>query len=128
MANVAVCNEWIVSGELSLRLPRLGLFAGRNLELSANVAKKVAANSATANEVIKAVIAAIETAIMKYGFPWLCLRTLSAIALAGSMPFMTMIPLFIASGLFFGVIPGGVLNVVGATVAAVFAANASRAS
>ena len=103
------------------------VLAGRNLELSANVAKKVAANSATANGVIKTVIAAIETAIMKYGVPVAMSANVVAIALAGIVPFMTMIPLFIASGLFFGVIPGGVLNVVGATVAAVFAANASRA-
>ena len=81
---VAVCNEWMVSVNLAFIVAAFGIvLAGRNLELSANVAKKVAANSATANGVIKTVIAAIETAIMKYGVPVAMSANVVAIALAG---------------------------------------------
>ena len=103
------------------------VLAGRNFELSASVAKKVTANSTATNGMIKTAVAAIEAAILKYGAPVAMSTNVFMIALVGIMPFMPTIPLFIASGLFFGVIEGGVLNVVGATIAAVVAANASRA-
>jgi sulfoquinovosyltransferase len=103
------------------------VLAGRNFELSASVAKKVTANSTATNGMIKTAVAAIEAAILKYGVPAAMSTNVFMIALVGIVPFMPTIPLFIASGLFFGVIEGGVLNVVGATIAAVVAANASRA-
>ena len=51
------------------------VLAGRNFELSSNVAKKVAANSATTNGIIKTAVTSIEAAIAKLAFPWPCRRT-----------------------------------------------------
>ena len=103
------------------------VLAGRNFELSSSVTKNVTANSTTTNGIIKTAVTSIEAAIAKFGVPMAMSANVFMIALAGIVPFMPTMPLFIASGLFFGVIEGGILNVIGATLAAAFAANLSRA-
>ena len=102
------------------------VLAGRNFELSSSVAKSVTANSTTTNGIIKTAVTSIEAAIAKFGVPMAMSANVFMIALAGIVPFMPTMPLFIAAACF-GVIEGGILNVIGATLAAAFAANLSRA-
>jgi len=106
------------------------LIAGKNFELPASVVKKAAltqANSAN-NGIVQTAVVAIEAAIVKYGVFAAMSANVAMIALAGIFPFMPTLPFFIASGLFFGASSGTLLNLTGATLAAVIASSISRAA